>query len=154
MNTPDWDRELAKIDKHIAALPDDQPVPAPAPAAPGAPAENAAGPPRTVAARHETTAVGVYGRLLLAVALGVSMLFWPYPTQCGIGLFGYLAAALTVVAAGVWTAAWTWRHRTAPAHTLALLLVLWGLVLGGMEVLPRIGYAVPDPAHPAGWMCK
>jgi len=36
---------------------------------------------------------------------------------------------------------------------LSLLLILWGLVLGSMEVLPRVGYAKPDLAHPATWAC-
>jgi hypothetical protein len=39
------------------------------------------------------------------------------------------------------------------AHTLSLLLVLWGLVLGSVEVLPRVGYAVPTLQHPAVWSC-
>jgi hypothetical protein len=46
-----------------------------------------------------------------------------------------------------------WRHRAAKAHTLSLLLVLWGLVLGAIDVLPRTGYAIPTQAHPAGWAC-
>ena len=31
------------------------------------------------------------------------------------------------------------------AHLLSLLLVMWGVVLGAIEVLPRIGYAKPTP---------
>jgi len=154
MSSSDWDRELAKIDKHIASLPDDKLLPEPPTQSPRAtptatlPASGAPAEPR------KTTTFGVFGRLLLAVALGVSMLFWPYPARCGFGLFGYLAAVVTVVAAGIWSAGWTWRHRSGPAHVLALLLVLWGLVLGGMEVLPRIGYATPNAGHPAQWTCR
>ncbi|HEX5439184.1 MAG TPA: hypothetical protein VFW98_18670 [Gemmatimonadaceae bacterium] len=149
MSTPDWDRQLAKIDKQLAALPDDEPArpqPARAGGAPAAPV------PRPE--RRPTTAFGVYGRLALSIALGVSMLFWPYPYQCGFGLFGYLAGAATVLVAGIWSAGWTWRHRTAPAHVVALLVAVWGLVLGGMQVLPRIGYAVPTAGHPAAWVCR
>ena len=36
-------------------------------------------------------------RLILAVALGVGMVFWPYDTRCGVGLFGYLAATGAVM---------------------------------------------------------
>jgi hypothetical protein len=36
---------------------------------------------------------------------------------------------------------------------LSLLLVVWGLVLGATEVLPRIGYAKADTARPRGWSC-
>lgn len=157
MNTPDWDKELAKIDKHIASLPDDKLLPEPS-STPPAPAR--ATPPSSAPAagapapRRETTAFGVFGRLLLAVALGVSILFWPYPARCGFGLFGYLAAVVTVFVAGIWSASWTWRHRAASAHVLALLLALWGLVLGAIEVLPRVGYAVPNAGHPAEWVCR
>ena len=54
-----------------------------------------------------------------------------------------------MVASGLWSSVWTWRHRASKAHTLSLLIVLWGLVLGSIEVLPRIGYAKPDARHPA-----
>jgi hypothetical protein len=30
---------------------------------------------------------------------------------------------------------------------------VWGLVLGAIELLPRTGYAKPDPARPTGWTC-
>jgi hypothetical protein len=59
-----------------------------------------------------------------------------------------------VTASGVWSAVWTWRHRSARGHTLSLLLVLWGVILGAMEVLPRVGYAKGDALHPATWTCK
>jgi hypothetical protein len=48
---------------------------------------------------------------------------------------------------------WTWRHRAARAHTLSLLIVLWGLVLAAVEVLPRTGYARPSADRPAAWAC-
>ena len=49
---------------------------------------------------------------------------------------------------------WTWRHRAAKAHTLSLLLVMWGLVLAGLDVLPRVGYAKATVEHPAKWSCS
>ena len=52
-----------------------------------------------------------------------------------------------VIASGLWSSVWTWRHRAGKSHTLSLLVVLWGLVLGSIEVLPRIGYAKPDSRH-------
>jgi len=55
---------------------------------------------------------------------------------------------------GVWSAVWTWRHRSSQAHVLSLLLVVWGLVLAGLEILPRTGYATPTTQHPATWMCS
>jgi hypothetical protein len=161
MSSTDWDKELAKIDKQLASLSDEQLLPQPAAPAAGQPkggAQPTAAPqqPRTTAAREpkQTTTLGVFARLLLAVTLGVAMLFWPYSARCGVGLFGYLGAAGMVIVAGVWTATWTWRHRSAQAHILSLLLIVWGVVLAGTEVLPRVGYAKPDAAHPAIWMCQ
>ena len=92
-------------------------------------------------------------RLGLACALGVGILFWPYAARCGFGLAGYLGAVTTLVVAGVWSSIWTWKHRAARAHTVSLLLLTWGLVLAGAEVLPRVGYAKPSINHPAHWTC-
>ena len=80
-------------------------------------------------------------------------MFWPYPSQCGVGFAGYAAAIATVTLGGLWSSVWTWRHRTARAHVLSLLLVAWGLVLGAMEILPRTGYAKPDTTRPVGFAC-
>ena len=151
----DWDKELAKVDRQLASLSDDQLLGAKAPAAasPGKVAVplatgGPAGEPRP------TTAFGVFARLALSVVLGVGMVLWPYEARCGVGLAAYLAAVLVVVTSGVWSSVWTWRHRASRAHTLSLLIVLWGLVLGSIEVLPRVGYAKPDATHPAMWACK
>jgi hypothetical protein len=149
----DWEKELAKVDKQLASLSDDT-LAGPPPAAPakGKVASQPVAPaPATV--RSRWTIVGVYARLTLAVALGVAMTVWPYQSRCGLGLAAYLAAVGVVVASGAWSAVWSWRHRAAKAHTLSLLIVLWGLVLGSIDILPRIGYAKPDATHPVGWTC-
>ncbi len=114
------------------------------------PAEKA----RAAEVQRTTTSFGVFARLMLAVVLGLAMLFWPYSARCGPGLFAYLFASAMVGVGGVWSAVWTWRHRSSQAHVLSLLLVVWGLVLAGLEVLPRIGYSIPTTAHPATWMCS
>jgi hypothetical protein len=49
---------------------------------------------------------------------------------------------------------WTWRHRSGKAHLLSLLIILWGGTLAALEVLPRLGYAIPTEAHPASWLCQ
>ena len=142
----DWNKELAKIDRQLESVSDEALLPtrgAPTPAAREA----------RVAEQRATSTVGVMLRLLLAVALGVGMLFWPYAARCGVGLFGYLAATAAVVGGGIWSSVWAWRHRAGRAHTLSLLLVVWGLVLAAIEVLPRVGYAKPTEAHPAIWSC-
>lgn len=141
-----WDRELAKIDKQLESLSDDALLPVKPDATPAAKAEG-------VAVQRQTTTLGVMARLLLATALGVGMAFWPYSARCGAGLFGYLAAVGVLIAAGAWSAVWTWRHRSAKAHLLSLLLMAWGGTLLAQEVLPRVGYAIPTEAHPASWMC-
>jgi hypothetical protein len=151
----DWDKELRKIDQQLESLSDDALLPTqkgkpgrPSKAAPAAPpAADAAPPPR------KTTTLGVLARLVLAIGLGVAIMFWPYSTKCGLGLFGYLAASLVIIVAGGWSAIWTWRHRSATGHVLSLLLILWGGLLAAQQVLPRVGYAKPDPVHPAIWMC-
>jgi hypothetical protein len=144
----DWDAQLKKIDKQLESMSDSALIPAaPKNAPPAARAE--------VATERATTRTwGAFLRLALATALGVGILFWPYPTRCGVGLAGYLAAVTAIVAGGVWSSVWTWRHRTARAHVLSLLLILWGMVLGATELLPRVGYAKPDPARPTGWTCS
>ncbi len=141
----DWDAELRKIDKQLESIADEALLPTKAAPTPAAKVEGKQ-------KQRSTATLGVMLRLVLAVALGVGMLFWPYDARCGIGLAGYLGGVAAVVGAGVWTSVWTWRHRTAKAHVLALLLIVWGGVLGAIEILPRVGYA-SDPAR-ALWVCR
>jgi hypothetical protein len=148
----DWDKELAKIDKQLRSLSDEElGIAQPAAAAHA----DTSGTPRAPVARAAAggPSWALYGRLAISVFLGVAMLFWPYETRCGVGAFAYLAAVGAVVGSGVWSAVWSWRHRAPRVHTLSLLLVLWGLVLGAIDILPRTGYARPSSAHPAGWSC-
>lgn len=160
----DWEKELAKIDKQLESISDEAllggkgagaPVPAPVPAKPAgkalpaAPAGSAAAP----AAPARTRTLGVALRLLLAGAVAVGVLFWPYDARCGLGLAGYLAAVGVVTVAGAWSAVWSWRHRSGRGHVAALVLVGWGVALAAAEVLPRIGYAKADPAR-ALWVCE
>ncbi|HEY4103333.1 MAG TPA: hypothetical protein VGM44_05555 [Polyangiaceae bacterium] len=149
----DWDKELAKIDKQLNSLPDDKAV---VPSTAGKPAAQSSGKVAKSEPMGEpklTTSLGVYARLTISVLLGCAMVFWPYPARCGPGLAAYLAAVVVVIGSGVWSSVWTWRHRASRAHTLSLLLILWGLLLGATEVLPRVGYAKPDLRHGTTWMC-
>ena len=142
-----WDEQLKKIDKQLESISDEALLPSKSAPTPQARVE-------AVAKQASTSTLGVALRLLLAVALGVGMYFWPYEARCGVGLFGYLGATGVVALSGVWTAMWTWRHRSAKGHILSLLLVVWGLTLAAVEVLPRVGYAKPTPDHPTVWMCN
>jgi hypothetical protein len=140
----DWDKELAKIDRAMAATP---PVPAGTPAARGAAAPAAlVPPPAAVGARARAA---TWFRVLLTVALAVALPLWPYAHACGTGLWLYLAAVSVTGLSAVWAAFSAWRRRQGLAHLLALLAVAWVLVLGAREVLPRTGYA----RITAAWTC-
>ncbi|HEU4993539.1 MAG TPA: hypothetical protein VFT29_01900 [Gemmatimonadaceae bacterium] len=134
MSERNWDKELAKIDKQLESVSDSQMFPEKKNATPSQKAEIAV-------ERAQTSSLPAILRLTLSVALGVGILFWPYANRCGVGLAGYLFGVTAVSASGIWSAVWTWRHRTAKAHTLSILLMVWGLILGAIEVLPRVGYA-------------
>jgi hypothetical protein len=141
-----WEKELAKIDKQLESMADEALLPSTGAKSPEAKAE-------VKARQSRTRTLGVLARLTLAVALGVGMLFWPYDARCGFGLAAYLGAVLVLAGSGVWTAIWSWRHQAPRAHVLSLLILLWGITLGAVEILPRTGYAKPDPGHPATWLC-
>ncbi len=143
----DWDAELKKIDKQLESISDNALIPAPAKSS--APAAKAS----VAAERAATRTWPALLRLTLATAAAVGILFWPYPSRCGLGLAGYLLALAGVTVAGVGSGVWTWRHRTARAHILSLLLVFYGIVLTAVEVLPRTGYARADAARP-GFSCQ
>jgi hypothetical protein len=142
-----WEKELAKIDKQLESVSDEQLFP-----------KSAA---KTTPERQEiaekqsrTSTLGVMMRLLLTVALGIGMIFWPYQARCGFGLLAYLFAVTVVIGAGAWSAVWAWRHRAGKAHLLSLLIMLWGGILGAQELLPRMGYAKPTLDHPDVWQCE
>jgi membrane protein YdbS with pleckstrin-like domain len=145
-----WTKEMSKIDRQLESISDEALFPTKAGGTKGSKAVKA----ENLEKQRTTSTLGVFLRLLLSVALGVGIYFWPYDARCGFGLAGYLAAVGVVTASGLWSAVWTWRHRSARGHTLSLLLVLWGVILGAMEVLPRVGYAKADTLHPATWTCR
>lgn len=153
MSNKDWDAELAKIDRQIKSLPDDRLLPAASPAASPAGTKAPVGAATAAPAAVKTSTLGVSLRLLLATSVAVGILFWPYQSRCGLGLAGYLGAVGVVAVSGVWSAVWSWRHRTARAHVLSLLLVLWGLLLAATEVLPRTGLVTRTGAEPVAWVC-
>jgi hypothetical protein len=135
----DWDKELAAIDKVMARTPA-------APAGQAPPAQREPSPVPVVSRRAAFT---TWLRVILGLTLAVGMTQWPYPNGCGLNLFVYLGAAVVVAVAGVWSAISSWYRRLGWAHTLSLLVVLWGVFLAGREVLPRVGYA----KHLAYWTC-
>jgi len=133
-----WDKEMAAIDKAMAKAP----ALAPGQAVPATRA------PAPVAVTRKA-ALATWLRVLLGITLAGAMTQWPYGRDCGLGLFIFLGAAATVVIAGFWSAISSWYRRLGWAHTLSLLVVLWGGYLAGHEILPRVGYA----KHLAYWTC-
>jgi hypothetical protein len=136
------------VDRLLAQLPGLQGAPEPA----SSPNRTSVGDFRmvSVARRSELPSqAGLWGRAMLALALGVMMTAYPYFRDCGLPLFGYLCAVAALVVAGGWVAVLSWQMRNEVAHVLSLVLILWGLALTADVLLPRTGYA----AIPATWQC-
>ena len=147
----DWDKELAEIDKLMA-----HPQAAQLPAKAGAPAQPAprqsagAAPPVAAGAPVSRKAIfATWLKVILAAVAAAAMTQWPYAHACGLGLFLYLGASGVIALAGVTSATSTWKRRMGLAHTVSLLVLLWGLGLAAAVVLPRIGYAKAA----ATWFC-
>ncbi len=166
MSDRNWEAELAKIDKQLASVSDEQLLAernAPAAGAPPAAAGRlTAGKPvaqaAPVASARAAAPVGgtwrTWLKVSVAVAAAAGLMFWPWPARCGLPLIGFTAATGWVALLGVWSAVGTWRHRLGLAHVTAVLVTLWGLALGAREVLPRVGYAIPTIERPGQWSCE
>jgi hypothetical protein len=160
----DWDKELAKIDKQLASISDEELMRSAQPAAPA----KAGAAPRALPAGKPAVNAGAMSmpsgptgkpwvawvKVLVAVGAAVGLMVWPWPARCGAPLIGFTAATGGVALLGLWSALGTWRHRLGLAHVASLLVAAWGLALGAREVLPRVGYAVPTPERGAQWSCE
>jgi hypothetical protein len=101
----------------------------------------AVGLPRfTMPALSETTRGALIVRVwvTLGVLLSVAMPFWPYPKTYLAGLLLYLFAVEVVALTGLWSAKLSWDGRLGGAHTIALGVVLWAIVLVAEETLPLV----------------
>jgi hypothetical protein len=140
------------VDRLLAQLPGLQGQPEPS-RAPATRSSSSFG-PMNIVPRPEVSPqrrmLGMWFRVALALSLAVTMGWWPYNRSCGFPLLGYLSAVTTVIVAGVWAAMASWKVRSGLAHTIALILVLFGFVLAGSELLTRNGYAVDR----ATWQCE
>jgi len=150
----DWDKELADIDKLIAANPAAAPLPAKAGKGGPAPAHgerraSRVGPSVSGGSgRRESLASVIW--FLLATLLGVGLTFlWPYTRGCGTGLYAYLSSIGAFTLASTWSIIWSWRTRRASVHFLSIVLLGWSAFLAMREILPRVGYA---RVH-ANWTC-
>lgn len=147
----DWDREMREVDKLLAKLPEADPslgrgVPT-VPVTPRAqPAGSTGGAPTFDTGRARGRAwLTTWMRVGLGLALGVGMLVWPYAHACGWRLGLYLAGGAVVSVAGVWSALTSWKRRLGIAHTLSIMLIIWGLALAGRQLLPRLYGQTPVP---------
>lgn len=141
-----WAVELRKIEREYDGLP---PEPTPTALRQRREAE------RKEREQEEARAASfaAYFRLTLVLCLAISIAAWPYRTDCGVTLWGYLGAVVVLIAGGIWTAAATWQCRGPWRHGMALFMILWGLTLGASQVLPRVGYALPEPGRATTWSC-
>lgn len=144
------------------------PAPASAPLAPApasgtaaasaAPADRAAGrslgtPAQRPGQRSWRTQFALLFHVVLGACVVAALFYWPYPSRCGIQLGYYLALVGALGVAGLLTSVSAWRHRAAFVHLLGLAMLTGAGVLAAREVLPRTGYALPTPEHPAAWSC-
>jgi hypothetical protein len=167
MPDPEWERELADIDRRLASVPEPEQAagargvrpapPAALPAAPRAatpaPAGRALGTPAAAGRRSWRAQFALLLRLAVGAAVVAALVYWPYPAACGAGLAVYLGLVAALGVAGVATSTSAWRHRAPFVHLLGLAMVVAAAVLGAREVLPRVGYAVPAPGAAATWGC-
>lgn len=146
-----WDKELAEIDKLMAA--DRQPAPPAVPARSSdggsrQPAPRPAAPTGTVATRPRDT-LGIWLRAFLGALGAVALAYWPYNKACGGPLYLYLTGVAAIVGMGLYTMRYSWTHRRGVAHLVGGLVLLGGLALAAAEILPRVGYA----AAALSWTC-
>lgn len=146
MAQDDWSTQLKKIEREFEGLP-----PEPSAAFKKMQSEEE----RRAQERAQQRGAGfrAAARLILVLALGAALAFWPYENQCGSGLLGFLGVEAVIVVGGLWVAFTTWRYRLPRMHAFSLLIVLTGLTLIAAEVLPRVGYAAVDPKHPPSFSC-
>ncbi len=148
----DWDREMREVDRLLAKLPEAEPtlgrgVPT-VPVSPrpglGVGAGGAGGTLPASPARGRAW-ITTWMRVGLGLALGIGMIVWPYSHACGLKLVFYLIGATAVTVAGVWSALTSWKRRLGIAHTLSIILIIWGLGLAGRQLLPRLYGKTPVP---------
>lgn len=163
MSDRNWEAEMAKIDKQLASVSDEQlladrkAVPAVASAAGKVAVGKVSGATASPARATSPAAGGTWRswlKVFIAVAGAAGLMYWPWMARCGLPLVGFTAATGGVAVLGIWSAVGTWRHRLGLAHLASLLVTIWGVALGAREILPRVGYAIPSLQRPGQWSCE
>lgn len=146
MTSTNWDQELKRIEREFQGLSPD----------PVIKLDNA----RAAAEKHaqeqtrlRNSAIGVWVRVLLVVALGVAMWYWPYARACGVGLYAYVGAAGLIAVSALWAATTSWASRMATAHVVAMVMLIGALTLLAANILPRAGYITITGTSAAAWRC-
>ena len=145
MSEIDWNVMLRRIEREYDGLP---PEPSPADLR----AQKAA----AARAREEqrVAGIGAWLRMLLVAALAASLYWWPNAHACGLDLATFLSAETMVVVGALWVASFTFQHRLAITHTIAVALLVAGLALVAVQLLPRTGYATFAAVRvDGGWRC-
>ncbi|MGH7548637.1 MAG: hypothetical protein ACREMM_10735 [Gemmatimonadales bacterium] len=150
---PDWDKEMAEVDRLLKKLPSAEPTPSRGTEPSGRKPAVSGGPAATAETMYRSGAGGWLGTwvkvgLGVLVGIGVTPGVWPYSHGCGVRLIFYLIGVATVIAAGLWASISSWKQRHAVAHVVAQLLIIWGTLLLTLEVLPRVGAQAE-----ALWLC-
>lgn len=177
MSNRDWDRELADMDRRLAAVPDPttpvDPIAGQRPtllpgrtpgavageASPRPAADRPAAPTRTVGVpaapgrRSWRAQFALLSRLILGIAAVAALIYWPYTSRCGLELSYYLGLVAVLGLVGIATSTSAWRHRSGVVHLLGLAMLAGAITLAAREILPKVGYAIPSLAHPATWSC-
>jgi hypothetical protein len=144
------EKEAAIVDKLLRQLPHADPTLGTAGAKPKRPPPPKSRPPLSSGRpKRESTPLGVWVKVLVALALGVAITQWPYAHDCGLAAAPYLLVVVMILVMAAWAAAGSWKHRLPVAHVVSLGLLLWGLFLGAQDVLPRVGYAEAE----GSWAC-
>lgn len=146
MTAIDWNAQLKKIERQFDGIPTP-----PTPSQLRLQREQERREQQRRKKREETW--GAATRVALVLSLGVLMNAWPYDRACGAGLAAYVTASGLIVAGGIWAAASTWAHRTPKLHAAALLVIAWGIILVGSQVLPRVGYTKVERRSTPAWKC-
>jgi hypothetical protein len=97
--------------------------------------------------------IGIWARLILIAALGLSLFWWPYGRHCGMPLTGYLLSNVVVIVGAVTLAAHGWRDRMLGLFvgSTACVVVAWTVI--ALNVLPRLGYS-PAGGSASAWSCS
>jgi len=101
------------------------------------------------------TLIGLWGRVVLGLTLGLMMTAWPYFRECGLPLYGYLCAVAAVVVAlvplvtlnvlGAFTGPLT--RAAANGMVLSLALLLMPTLFASFYASYRDVFGAPDPAE-------